>query len=114
MALAAARECYPNLRATGIMGRTKGGPPIRFDDVTAALAFLRRCRRTKDAFIHTIDLERHVSRWAHRPVSIGAIIAAAVALKFDVRGWRGVTAYHPHAMVNANKSDISKLTEVRR
>jgi len=114
MALAAARDCYPNLRAAGIMGRAKGGPLIRFDDVTAALAFLRRCRRTKHAFIHTVDLEWHVSRWARRPVSVGAIIAAAVGLRFEVRGWRGCTAFYPHAMINANKTDISKLAEARR
>jgi hypothetical protein len=112
IALAHAR--FPNLRADGILRRSATGPLIDTADIEAALAFLGRCRRNKRPNVHTLDLQHHVSRWAGRPISVGAIITAAVSLNFEVRGWYGVRAFYPHAMLNVNQRDIRKLDRQKK
>jgi hypothetical protein len=104
--IALARVRFSNLRATGILPPSATGPAIDPVDLAAALAFLSRCRRNKRPSVFTYDLQRHVSRWAGRQVSTGAIIAAAVALNFQVHGWYGVRAFHPHALTNVGQFDL--------
>jgi hypothetical protein len=104
--IALARVRFSNLRATGILPPSATGPAIDPGDLEAALAFLSRCRRNKRPSIFTYDLQRHVSRWAGRQVSTGAIIAAAVALDFQVHGWYGVRAFHPNALTNVGRFDL--------
>jgi hypothetical protein len=101
-ALALACERFPNLCASGILPRRVTGSPINPTEVSIALSFLGRCRHTTRPTVHSVDLCRHVR------VSAGAIIAAAVTLGFTVRGWYGVTAYYPHAVMNVNRLDIRK------
>jgi hypothetical protein len=100
---------FPNLCASGILGRSATGPRTDAADIEVALAFLGHCRRNQRPNVFTADLQRHVSRWAGRAVSVGAIIAAAVSLNFEVRGWYGVRAFYPHALLNVNQRDIRKL-----
>jgi hypothetical protein len=95
--IAAAKQRFPNLCATGILPRHKAGPPIDPDHIARALAFLGRCRRTTRPNTHTTDLQRRIG------VGPGAIIAAAIGLGFDVRGWYGVTAFYPHALVAVSR-----------
>ena len=46
-------------------------------------------------------------------VGPGAIIAAGIALDFDVRGWMGGQVYYPHAIMGVRKADVRKLWEAR-
>src|SRR5271163_3342487 len=100
-ALMLARDRFPNLCANGILGRKFTGPPIDPDHVATAMTFLSQCRKTKKPNVHTFDLRREIG-----DVSLGAVIAAGVALGFDVRCWYGVLAFVPHALIGVNQSDI--------
>ena len=93
---------FHNLRANGILPRSATGLPIDPVDIAKAAAFLSRCRKTKRPNIHSFDLRRAIG------VSLGAVIAAAVALGFEVRGWYGIMEFYPHAMLGVNRRDIRK------
>jgi hypothetical protein len=105
-ALALSRDRFPNLASTGILGRSSMGPPIDPDHVTIALMFLAWCRKTKIPRMHSSDLRRRIG-----DVSLGAVIAAAVGLNFEVRSWSGVTDYAPHALMNVNPSDVRRMAD---
>jgi hypothetical protein len=106
-ALEIANKRFKNLRATGILGPTKrrDSPPIDPAHVTKALAVLSRCRRTGKPTAHSHDLRRAIG-----DVSLGAVIAAAVGLTFEVRSWSGVTDYAPHAMIGVDARDVERAT----
>jgi hypothetical protein len=101
-ALAIARELLPNLCAGGILPRHAVGEPVDLHDIEIALTFLDRCRRTKVPHVHSFDLRRLID------VQLGAVIAAAVALGFEVQNWHGVTCYAPHAMIGVNRCDLRR------
>jgi len=106
-ALTLARERFRYLTAIGIQGkRDIPGPAIDPDDVAEALQALSLCRHTKRPSIHSSELRRAVSRRAGRTVSTGSVIAAAVGLGFTVRGWYGVRAFYPGAIVNVHRADV--------
>ena len=113
-ALAIARERFPNLCAGGILPKRAIGEPVDLDDIAAALTFLDRCRRTKVPRVHSFDLRRLISNWNHGSnltvagVQLGAVIAAAVALGFEVQNWHGVTCYAPHAMIGVSRVDTQR------
>lgn len=113
-ALATARERFPNLRESGIMPRAACGATVNLDDVSTALRFLRRCRHTKYTFVHTLDLQRVISRWTQQPVSVGAIISASIYLQFEVKTHHGMRVFFPHAVVNAHRDDIQQAMRARR
>lgn len=101
-ALAIARERFPNLCAGGILPRHAVGEPVDLDHIAVALTFLDRCRRTKIPRVHSFDLRRLID------VQLGAVIAAAAALGFDVHSWHGVTCYAPHAMIGVDRLDVRR------
>jgi hypothetical protein len=105
-ALVIARERFGNLCATGILGRRFLAKPIDEREVAIALAFLQKCRKTKTPRLHTLDLVHAIGQG----VSVGAVIAAAVGLGFDVRAWYGVTTFVPHAMIGVNASDMRRVS----
>jgi hypothetical protein len=106
-ALAIARERFPNLASTGILGAKQSGPPIDLNHVEIALRFLMRCRKSKVPSVHSFDLRQAIGN-----VSIGATIAAAIALGFSVHSWLGVTDYAPHAMVGVNAADVRRVAMI--
>jgi hypothetical protein len=97
-ALSIALRRFPNLCRTGILGRRFTGPPIDLDHVETALSFLAQCRKSKVPNCHSFDLRRQIGG-----VSVGSVIAACVALDFQVCSWSGVTDYMPHALVNVDR-----------
>ena len=102
---------YPNLCAQGILSKREKGEPVDPADIAVALSFLARCRRTKRPAAHTVDLRRHISRWAGRPISTGAVIAGAVGAGFEAHGWYGVMEYYPNALVNVRIRDVKAAVE---
>jgi hypothetical protein len=102
-ALALARERFPNLAANGILGKGCAGPPIDLDHVSKALAFLSWCRKSRKPAVHSFDLRRAVGG-----VSVGAMICAAHAAGFDVRGWMGTRTFVPHAMIGVDPDDVAR------
>jgi hypothetical protein len=108
-ALMLARERFPNLCANGILGRKFTGPPVDPGHVTTALAFLSQCRKTKIPTVHSFDLRREIG-----DVSLGAVIAAATALNFDVRSWYGPTAFPPHALIGVSQRDVRRVAAASR
>jgi hypothetical protein len=106
-ALSLARERYPTLCSSGILGRKSTGTPVNTDEVAVALAFLAKCKRTKRAAVHSFDLRRAIG------VSLGAVIVAATALDFEVRSWLGITIYAPHALIAVSKHDVRKAERAR-
>jgi hypothetical protein len=102
-ALVIARKRFPNLAATGILGTKRIGPPIDLNHVEIALRFLMRCRKSKVPAVHSHDLCGEIG------VSVGAVICAAHALGFDVRGWMGTRQFFPGAMVGVNARDVRRL-----
>jgi hypothetical protein len=103
-AMVIARQRFPNLASTGILERRSTGPPIDPAHVTIALRFLMRCRKSKIPAVHSFDLREQIGN-----VSAGAVIAASVALGFEVHSWVGVTDFAPHAMIGVNARDVGKL-----
>jgi hypothetical protein len=102
-ALVIARQRFPTLAANGILGRRTTGPPIDPEHVAMALAFLARCRKSKFENCHSFDLRRAIGG-----VSVGAVIAAAHALGFDVRGWIGTREFFPGAIIGVNAADVAR------
>lgn len=102
-AMVIARQRFPNLASTGILERRSTGPPIDPAHVTIALRFLMRCRKSKVPAVHSHDLCGEIG------VSVGAVICAAHALGFDVRGWMGTRQFFPGAMVGVNARDVRRL-----
>jgi hypothetical protein len=103
-ALAIARDRFPNLCSTGILGRKFTGPPIDLADIGKALAFLRGCRKTKQPTVHTVDIVDVIGG-----VQVGAVIVGAVALGFGVHSFYGPLIYAPHALVAVSKVDVRRL-----
>lgn len=101
-ALVIAQERFPHLGAGGLLPRKVAPQPINPGEIETALAFLRQCRRTKTPRVHSFDLQRLVG------VQLGAVIAAAFALGFDVHTWLGVTSFAPHAMIAVNGADAKR------
>jgi hypothetical protein len=97
-----AKDRFQNLCAEGILPRSAAGRPIPPADTARAQAFLNRCRRTKRPNVHTTKLQRLVG------VGPGAIIAAAVGLGFEVRGWYGIWEFFPHALIGVNRFDVRR------
>jgi hypothetical protein len=93
---------FHNLCANGILPRSATGPAIDPVDIARATVFLNRCRRTKRPNIHSFDLRRQIG------VSLGAVIAAGVALGFEVRGWYGIMEFYPHALMGVNRRDVRR------
>jgi hypothetical protein len=102
-ALALARERFPHLAASGILGRRSTGPPIDPAHVERALAFLAQCRKSNAPAVHSFDLRAAIGN-----VSVGATIAAAIALGFSVHSWLGIADYAPHVMVGVNRGDVAR------
>jgi hypothetical protein len=101
-AIVMARLRFANLTATGILGAKQTGPPIDPAHVNQALAFLAGCRPSKIPNVHSFDLRQAIGG-----VSVGAVIAAAVALGFIVVSWSGVVDYSPHVMIGINGRDAN-------
>jgi hypothetical protein len=93
-AIALAGKRFYNLCSEGIKPRKFQGTPIDPEDVATAMAFLARCRKTRKATTHTCDLVPLIG------VPLGAIIAGAVGLGFEVVAWRGIRVFEPGAMMN--------------
>jgi hypothetical protein len=93
-ALFIARRRFPNLYATGILGRRCTGPEIDLEHITKAVTVLAQCRKSKFANCHSFDLRRQIGG-----VSVGSVIAAAVGLGFSIDTWQGTVDYAPHAMI---------------
>jgi hypothetical protein len=104
MALTIARQRFPNLCSAGILGKRATGAPIDLAHVTIALAFLSQCRKSKVPNCHSFDLRRAIGN-----VSLGSVIAAAVALGFPLVSWAGVTSFAPHAMIGVNSADVAQI-----
>jgi hypothetical protein len=104
-ALEIARERFSNLCSEGILSRKAIGTPIDLDDLAIALAFFRQCRPTKVPNMHSLDLRRLIGG----QISVGAIIAAAIALKFDVRSWYGLREFGVHALIGVSQIDVRRL-----
>jgi hypothetical protein len=104
-ALEMARERFPNLCCAGILPRKAIGEPVDLADVEIALAALAQCRktRTRGMGMHTFDMRMLID------AQHGALIAAAVALGFDVYSWRGTRTYAPHALIAVNQSDVRRV-----
>jgi hypothetical protein len=62
-----------------ILGSKYTGPPVDPAHAAVALAFLSRCRKTRIVNCHSFDLRRAIGN-----VSLGSVIAAAVALGFSL------------------------------
>jgi hypothetical protein len=109
VALQIARERFPNLSSGGILPKLVAGMPVNLSDLADALAFLAQCRKTDrpTEMMHSFDLRRAVD------VSVGALIAAATALKFEIHSWFGVTGYAPHAMIAVNAADVVRVCSLR-
>jgi hypothetical protein len=105
-ALVIARERFSNLCGTGILGKKRTGPPIDPAHVTIALAFLAQCRKSKVPAMHSHDLCGEIG------VSVGALICAAHALGFDVRGWIGTRMFFPGAMIGVNSIDVRRIAMI--
>lgn len=104
-AIALGRQRFANLCCPGILPRKATGTPIDPDDVARALAALARCRQTKKPAMHTFDLCRMLGG-----LQPGAVIAAAIALNFDVRSWYGAMEFGQHALTNVSRADVKRLT----
>jgi hypothetical protein len=102
-ALSVARKRFSNLCANGIQGIHATGDPIDHDDVTRAMYLLRQCRQTKVPTMHSFDVCHLID------IQAGAVIAACVALDFDVRSWFGAVAYPPHALIAVNQKDVRRV-----
>jgi hypothetical protein len=104
-ALEIARERFPNLCCEGILTRKAVGEPVDLDDIEVALVALAQCRKTKTRGMgmHTFDMRMLID------AQHGALIAAAVALGFDVYSWRGTRTYAPHALIAVNQSDVRRV-----
>jgi hypothetical protein len=100
--LAIARERFPNLCSAGILGKRATGLPVDLWHVDKALSFLAQCRKSKIPAVHSHDLCGEIG------VSVGAVICAAHALGFDVRGWMGSRQFFPGAMIGVNARDVEK------
>ena len=109
IALALARRRFPNLCAPGILGRAVTAPAVDLDEIAVAMSILWRCRRTKCLGVHTSDLAQTISHLTGHDVSVGAIIAAAMALRFRVTTFRVPRAFYPNAMIGVHRADIRKL-----
>jgi hypothetical protein len=107
-ALVIARERFPNLTATGMLGTKHTGPPIDPGHVEIAMKFLAQCRKSKKPAVHSFDLRAAIGNG----VSQGAVIAAAIALGFDVRGWIGSRMFFPGAMVGVNSADVRRVAMI--
>jgi hypothetical protein len=106
-ALEIARERYSNLCSEGILSRKAIGTPVDLNDLEIALAFFRKCRPTKVPNMHSFDLRLLIGG----RISVGALIAAAVALGFDVRSWYGVMEFGVHAMIAVRQIDVRRVAE---
>jgi hypothetical protein len=123
-AVAIARKRFANLCGEGILSRnglapfpwnhgttyisaaaypTVPGTPIDLDDVEAALAFLRQCRKTEVAIVNGFELRRAIGG------QLGATIAAASALGFDVCNYYGGMSFGAHARIAVNRIDVQRL-----
>jgi hypothetical protein len=102
-AIALGRERFTNLSREGILPRKATGRPIDPNDVAQALAVLAHCRPTKLPRMHTFDLCKLLG-----DLQAGAVIAAAIALNFDVRSWYGATEFGQHALTNVSRADVKK------
>jgi hypothetical protein len=107
-ALEIARERFPNLSCQGILPKRAVGDPVDLADIEVALKFLSQCRRTAIPKFHSFDLRRMIG-----DVQIGAVIAAAVALGFDVRAWYGTAEFLPHAVIGVNANDVRRVAGIR-
>jgi hypothetical protein len=109
-ALEIARERFPNLCCEGILPRKAVGEPVDLADIEIVLAALAQCRKTKTRGMgmHTFDMRMLID------VQHGALIAAAVALGFDVYSWRGTRTYAPHALIAVNQSDVRRIAAQTR
>jgi hypothetical protein len=105
-ALVIARKRFPSLYATGILGAKRTGPPIELAQIERAMAFLALCRKTKTPRTHSHDLRQAIGN-----VSVGATIAACVALEFDCHSWLGTTDFAPHALIGVNETDIWRMAD---
>jgi hypothetical protein len=106
-ALVIARQRFPTLYANGILGRRCAGPEIDLAHVSKAVTVLTACRKTVIPACHSFDLRRQIGG-----VSVGAVICAAHALGFDVRGWMGTRMFFPGAMVGVNSADVRRLAMI--
>jgi hypothetical protein len=107
-ALIIARERFSNLSCGGILPKRALGEPVDLDDIDVALAFLAQCRKTKVPSCHSFDLRRAVD------VQLGAVIAAATALGFDVHSWLDITTFVPHCMTNVDPDDVRRVANLSR
>lgn len=116
--IADARRRFRYLSADGLTPRpVKGGPvpkEIAPGDIAVALQFLAHCRHSKKPGVHTADIQVAVWRRFSREISIGAVIAAALALSFDVQSTFGCRGFHPHALISVRRYDVRESLAVRR
>jgi hypothetical protein len=81
------------------------GTPLDLDDVEAALAFLSQCRKTDAAIVNVFELRRAIGG------QLGATIAAASALGFDVCNYYGGLSFGAHAKIAVNRVDVQRLAK---
>jgi hypothetical protein len=108
-ALFIARRRYPSLYAGGILGRRCTGRPIDLSHVAQAVTVLAACRKTVIPAVHSFDL-----RAAIGGVTLGATIAAAVALDFSVDTWQGTVDFLPHCLIGVDARDVERAMIMRR
>jgi hypothetical protein len=123
-AVAIARKRFANLCGEGILSRHGLAPfpwnhgkhhsaaaacpmvvgtPIDLDDVEAALAFLRQCRKTEVAIVNGFELRSAIGG------QLGATFAAASALGFDVCNYYGGLSFGAHARIAVNRVDVRRV-----
>jgi hypothetical protein len=103
-ALMLARQRFPNLCSGGILGRKAIGQPVDLWHVAQAVTVLAACRKAVIPRMHSYDL-----RAAIGGVTLGATIAAAVALGFRVDTWQGDTAFAPHCLIGVDPRDVERV-----
>jgi hypothetical protein len=106
-ALVIAQERFSYLGSAGILPPNKFRQPIDPSQIETAMAFLRRCRRTKAPRVHSFDLRRLIG------VQLGAVIAASVALGFETRNWLGETTFGAHVMIAVNAADAKRIAAAK-
>jgi hypothetical protein len=103
-ALMLARQRFPNLCSGGILGRKAIGQPVDLWHVAQAVTVLAACRKTVIPAVHSFDL-----RAAIGGVTLGATIAAAVALDFSVDTWQGTVDFLPHCLIGVDPRDVERV-----
>lgn len=108
-AIAIARDRFKLLCAQGTHPPKSMAPtPVDAGQVELVMTILQRVGKTKTPKVFAVDIARDAAAATGRKVSVGAVIAAAVALNFGVRSWRGVSSFAPDAATDISLLDLRR------